>query len=91
MFESKNTIAILQDKGKPVILSERDVALKRDKTTKKKQVEKKAIEKSMTERKRILQLASTSSEEEVDEIGIEISTQKEKEMTLTEGSIKDTL
>ena len=50
-----------------------------------------AIEKSMTERKRILQLASTSSEEEVDEIGIEISTQKEKEMTLTEGSIKDTL
>ena len=74
--ESGQTVTILPDKGKPLMLSKRDVEVKRHKTTKKVSVEKKeerpqcskmANTKILAETRRVFLAPASSSEEENDE------------------------
>ena len=95
--ESGQTITILPDKGKHVILSNRDVAVKRDKTTKsgkrrrkkeeRPQCSKMANTKILAER-RVFLAPSSSSEEENDEtemsVEVKVSSKVGKEPTLNE-------
>ena len=104
MPESGHTITILPEKGKPVILSKRDVAIKRDKVAKKAKVDmedelaqcsKMTNAKTSTEKRRMLLAPSSSSQEENAEKEmcgeVSASSQAEKGQTQTEVIEEDPL